>query len=71
MPNYKDNFFDLYKLSVEEEHYFLSAHQDRINFYVSILTALIGAVIVGFFKALYWYHYILITIGAVMIIIVS
>ena len=42
-----DNLFKPYDIVVQEEHYFLEAHQNRVAFYSGVVTTLLGALIVG------------------------
>jgi hypothetical protein len=67
----KDKKIELYKLIVEEEHYFLSEHQKRISFYTGLLTALTGGTVVGFLSSKMWYHYLLLLLGPITIIGIS
>ena len=71
MNNQKNNFIELYKIVTEEAHYFLNEHQKRISFYVSLLTALIGGIVIGFFYSKYWYHYLLLVLGPITLIRIS
>lgn len=64
----KKELLEIYKIVVEEEHYFLKEHQNRISFYVGILTALIGGIIAGFFYSEKWFHFALLMLGAIAMI---
>ena len=65
------DLLDLYKTIVEEEHYFAREHQSRIEFYVSIISALMTVTVAGAFKAASWYQYLFVTVGPILIFVVS
>lgn len=61
----------LYELAINEEHYYLDAHQSRIAFYSGILSALVAGIVVGLFKASEWYHLAILCIGPLLTFAVS
>jgi hypothetical protein len=61
----------LYALSIEEEHYYIEAHQDRVAYYSGLATAIIAGVAAGLFQSSEWYHYAALTIGPVMLCAIS
>lgn len=71
MDKYKDDLIEFYKLVVDEEHYFLEAHQKRIAFYSGIVTALVAATIAGLFKATNWYQLLILCTGPILIFLIA
>jgi len=61
----------LYELSINEEHHFLDAHQNRVAFYCGILSALFAGTVAGFFQASEWHHKAFLCIGPVLICALS
>jgi hypothetical protein len=45
------NLMDMYKMSCEEEKYFLSEHHKRFAFYISLIVLCFGAVLTAIFQA--------------------
>jgi hypothetical protein len=66
-----DKLLKLYESAVNEEHYFLDAHQKRVAFYLSILSAIVAGVVAGLFQASEWYHLAILCVGPVLIYAVS
>ncbi len=64
------NLIDLYKIYVEEEHYFLAEHQKRVSFYTGIITAIVTGLGVGLWKSTQWFHYTLIALGLFGLIVI-
>jgi len=62
---------ELLKLIIEEEHYFIEAHQKRIEFYTGIITALFVGLGLGIVQITEWYHFIYIGIASLMIPTIS
>lgn len=62
---------ELYKICVDEEHYFLSEHQKRIAFYTGLLSAILTLTIGGFLKATTWYHFGMLAVGGLLLATVS
>jgi hypothetical protein len=61
----------LYELYIKEEHDFLEAHQTRIKYYSTIISALFVALIAGILKASQWYHVMILLIGPVLIFVIA
>ncbi len=59
---------EVYKTSVDEMHHFLRGHQTRVNFFMSLLSAVFAGIVAGVFKASSWYHLAFLTIGPIIII---
>jgi len=66
---WKGNTLDLYKVVVDEELKLISMHQDRIKFFTGLLSGLVAGTVAGLFKSEYWYHYALMGLGPVLIIV--
>ncbi len=65
------DFEKLLEIEIDEEHHFLEAHQKRVAFYSSILSALTAATIAGAMKASLSYHYFLLLAGPLLIFSIS
>ena len=61
----------LLALQIEEEHYFLEAHQTRIYFYSSIIAALVGGTIAGAIKVENKHIYLLLIVGPLIVFILA
>ncbi len=66
-----EELLKLYELVINEEHYFLDAHQNRVAFYSGILSVLVAGTVAGFFQASEWYHLVFLCVGPVLIFVVS
>jgi len=66
-----ENLVKLYELVVKEEHYYVDAHQDRIAFYMGLITAILAAIGAGILQASEWYHFLALCIGPILIFVVS
>jgi hypothetical protein len=66
-----ENLMKLYELAVNEEHYYVDAHQDRIAFYMGLITAIVAAIGAGLLQASEWYHFAALCIGPALIFVVS
>jgi hypothetical protein len=66
-----EGLLKLYELAIDEEHYYLDAHQDGIAFYSGISSALVTGIGIGLFQASEWYHFALLCVGPVLIFAVS
>jgi len=62
---------ELYKLVVDEEHFFLMAHHRRVAFYTGINTALLGLSGAGLVKADHWLTFLTLSLGPFALIFVS
>ena len=67
----KTQLLSLYDTIVEEEHFFLEAHQTRINFYFGIVSLFLAAMGAGLLQGSKWYHFTGISVGSIAIFIVS
>ena len=65
--NKGNDLLKLYEIVIQEEHYFLEAHQNRVAFYAGIVTALLGALIVGTYNAKEWQHFAFLSIIPLLI----
>ena len=61
----------LLEIEINEEQHFLEAHQKRVAFYSSILSAILAATIAGAMKATNSYHYMLLLAAPVLIFAIS
>jgi len=57
---------ELYKNVLEEEHFSIKMHHERVSFYSGFVSAIFAAVAVGFLQASEWYHYIIISAGPII-----
>ncbi len=71
VDDHEKRAMDLYKICVEEEHYFLAEHQKRIAFYTGLLSAVLMLTIGGFLKATAWYHFGIVVLGGLLLVAVS
>lgn len=71
MDDQERRALELYKICVEEEHYFLSEHQKRIAFYTGLLSAVLTITIGGFLKATAWYHHGMLVLGGLLFAAIS
>lgn len=56
----------LLDIAITQEKDFLEAHQKRIQFYASLVSAILAATIAGFLKAELWYDYVFLIIGPIL-----
>lgn len=61
----------LWEKAVDEEHEFLNAHHSRVNFFVTILSTLVGATVAGAMKAVLPIHFLLLLSGPVLVAYLS
>lgn len=61
----------LLEIEINEEQHFLEAHQKRVAFYSSILSAILAATIAGAMKATSGIHYTLLLAGPVLIFAIA
>ena len=66
-----DKILKLYELSVNEEHYFLDAHQSRATFYSGFISALVVGTVAGLLRANDWKQLVAICAGPILIFIIS
>lgn len=66
----ENNMMELYKIFVDEEHYFLDEHQKRVAFYIGIITAIMTGIGAGLWKAVQWFHFAIIAFGAFALFII-
>lgn len=66
-----EKLLKLYELAVNEEHHFLDAHQKRVAFYSSILSALVAGIFAGLFRSSEWYHLAILCVGPILVFVVS
>ncbi len=67
----KDKKLKLLKLILNEEHYFLREHQTKVNFYCTLISAIIAAAFAGFFNSEECIHYYALIIAPILIISIS
>lgn len=65
------NLEKLLEIEIKEEQHFLEAHQKRVAFYSSILSAILAATIAGAMKATSGIHYTLLLAGPVLIFAIA
>ena len=65
------NILELYKSSITEMHSFLDGYYARLRFFMGILSALFAGSIAGILKSEQWYHFLLISIGPLLIVMIS
>ena len=61
----------LYEIIINEEHFFLESHQNRIKFYSSILSAIIIATIAGVINSKEEWHLLFLLIGPLIVLFVA
>ena len=61
----------IYEIIIDEEHYFSSQYDNRLSFFLKIISTFVGVTIVGFFKALNPVHYIFLFAGPIIILFTS
>ena len=66
-----EELLKLYELSINEEHHFLDAHQNRVAFYCGILSALFAGTVAGFFQVSEWPYLAFLCVGPMLIFFVS
>jgi hypothetical protein len=67
----KVDLLKLYEIAVEEELRWTSSHQERVNFYSSIFTAIVAGLIAGSFQANQAYHFFALGVGAIVLFVIS
>ncbi len=67
MASWKDNPIELYRVFVEEEFRHSDVHEKRIRWFVGLISALLGGVVVGLFRAEEWYEFAFLAIGPLLI----
>jgi hypothetical protein len=66
-----DTLMRFYELAIQEEHYFLDAHQARMAFYSKVILVLIVVSVFGVFMAHQWYEFAAMCVGPILIYAVS
>ncbi len=61
----------LLEITIQEEHYFLQEHQNRIKFYTSLITGIVAATFGGLINAKIDLHYYALLVGPVLILAIS
>ena len=61
----------LYEITINEEHFSIKMHQDRVSLYSGFVSTIIAAVVVGFLQASKWYHFIALCVGPVLSFIIA
>ena len=61
----------LYEMAIDEEHYFSASYDNRIAFFLKIISTLIGVTVVGFYKATSLSHYLFLSVGPITIAVTS
>lgn len=67
----EDMLLKLYEHALGEQHYYLTKHYTYINLYTGLLSALVGATVLGFVGAKTALEYIFLCFGPASVIIVS
>lgn len=62
----REELMRLYKLAIDEQHFYLEAHHRRTDFYSGLILALLTGTAVGLFQASKWYHYAYLCIGPLL-----
>jgi hypothetical protein len=70
-PLERDDLLRLYDLVVQEEHYFLDAHQSRVAFCARTVLVLVAGTVGGVFAAHEWYHFAALCVGPILIYAIS
>ena len=65
------DYIKLLQIAVEEEHWALQSHQNRVAFYASFITAILAISIAGFIDAKETMHYLILLIGPIIVFVVS
>jgi hypothetical protein len=68
---FKPRILEIYKICVEEEHYFLAEHQKRVAFYTGLISAILTLTIGGFLEAPEWYQFAVLALGGILLFAVS
>jgi len=66
-----EKLLKLYKLAIDEEHHYETAHHERIAFFSGFLSALVTGTGFGLLQASEWYHFALLCVGPILIFAVS
>jgi hypothetical protein len=64
--NFIDQDFELYKLAIDDEHYYRDAFNNRLSYHTNILVALITAIGAAYFQAKEMQHYLIISIFSII-----
>ena len=62
-----EDLLKFYENAVNEEHYFLEAHQTRVAFYSGLVTAIIAGIGAGLLRASEWYDFAALCVGPVLL----
>jgi hypothetical protein len=65
------DFLELLQGAVEEEHWFLQAHQNRVAFYTSFISAILAVTIAGVLEAADSIHYAILVTGPLTVFAIS
>lgn len=65
------DYHRLLESAITEEHYFLNAHQERVQFYSSLISTVLGATIAGGMTAKESSHYCMLLVGPVLVVALS
>ena len=65
------DYHRLLESAIGQEHYFLDAHQNRVQFYSSLISTVLGATIAGGMGAKESLHYCMLLAGPVLVIALS
>ena len=66
----KTDFIELYKIFTDLETKFILMHQDKVKFFIGIISALTAATITGLYKSELWQHFALTIFGPILIILI-
>ncbi len=62
---------ELLSLVIDEEHWFLQAHQTRVAFYTSFISAVLAATLAGTLEATKSIHFVVLMVGPAIVFVVS
>ena len=65
------DFHKLLQLAVEEEHWALDTHQNRVAFYTSFISAILAITVAGFIQVGESIHYWILLIGPLVTFVIS
>ncbi|MDE3100113.1 MAG: hypothetical protein KGJ88_11630 [Verrucomicrobiota bacterium] len=71
MTSSHPDLLKLLELAVQDEHQMLEAHQQRVQFYSSLISAILAATVAGAMQAKEHIHYLLLLAGPILVVALS